>query len=238
MRQFIPLLLGVLLSAAASGQESLKSRLEGNWYSPGRNGFLRMQIRNDSLLSERVNTDMVSQGRLTPRMHIQKITEKDKNIYLFTRPDSAGKIRITTLTNFLEDKQFDVAINGINKSFKSLAEAEAILPKDNFEKFGYTWYSEKEVERLKKLKALGSMKKDEFISFIKEYLPSKRSAIKAAEAKFGTAGASIAESQALSRILIKNGYNPMLPAGELEKLFEKYQDDQEVKPLLEKLSQE
>jgi hypothetical protein len=229
------LLCALLCPLILAAQGFDKSRLEGSWYLLNKGGFTRMSFHNDTIASERLNFDLSTKNKVPQRFHIEKVVEQNKNIYIFAKQlDSTARIKITTITGFTEGKQFTLAINGINKAFTDLSKAEVLLNKDTTEKFGYTCYSQAELERFRKLKPVSEMKKGDFLAFAKEFYEEKAKNKAAVENKFGSAGVTVYETQLRAKTLVKNGYSPVLSLGEYEKVEENYRDDKEVQAAIGK----
>lgn len=237
MKPFIILFLLLVTCTAASSQTFDKAKLEGDWYSINKTGFLRMRIHNDTIESERLSFDLKPKagGRVPLKSHLEKAAEMNKCIYIFAKQmDTTARIRVTTIINFVEGKQMDIALNGISKTFSTLEKAEAIIKKDTREKFGYTWYSQEEIERFKKLKPISSMKKAEFVVFIKDLYEERTENVKEVENKFGTGGLNIYENQVIAQSLLKKGFNPINFQDEYDSIFKKFEDEKEVKEVLDK----
>lgn len=229
----------ILSSSVLHSQTFDKSRLEGNWYNLRKNGFLRLRIHSDTLQSERVNPDMSFKSRLRGRFHIDKVITQNHLTYILSKvSDTSSKIKVTTLISFVAGQQMLVAVNGINRPFTDIAKAEALLKKDTLEKFGNTYYSESEIQRFKTLKPLNAMKKPDFIAFISDYYEERHRSLKTIEEKFGSAAVDIADDEMLKKTLIKTGFSPFFKDEEYEKLFKKFSDDKEVKPILDKYQEQ
>ena len=124
----------------------------------------------------------------------------------------------------------EIAANGIQAVAGTADELIKLSSEDTTTLYGIIIYNEHFMPTLKKKKDIEQMTLEDFKEFLKHFIKKKETFKDLKENMAGTL-----TYQLITRTLFDIGYNPINGVDVVDRVFEKFSDDPEVKELLKKI---
>jgi len=229
----LPFLLASTLTA------NCQDSLTGKWYLFSRNRIVQLHITKDSIISQQLNWDLTNRNpdRENEIQIINKRVSANENIYLYlTKPkDSLNRISLSTIKIINPKREIIIAINGIDSSFTDTSVVKQYILKDTEKKYGLTFFSESEIQRLKKQKSIEQMTTQDFKLYVNKVLMF-RTELDSLSKLSNSPNGLLYYGYSMTRIIIGQlGYNPMVTTSEFEMFIRRFQNDPETKEICNKL---
>lgn len=231
------LLFSLLLTTAITA--ICQDSLQGKWYLFSRNGIVQLNVTNDSLINQQLNWDLTNKNpnRENEIKIIEKQVRANENLYLYlTNPqDSLKRLSLSTVKIIEPKKEIIIAINATDSSFSDISHIEQYISKDVNEKYGLTFYSESEINRLQKQKNIDKMTVEDFKLYAGKVIVF-RTELDSLSKLPNAPNGLLYYSYSMMRIIIGQlGYNPMIANSEFGMFIERFQNDPETKEIWGKL---
>ena len=215
--------------------------LQGKWYLFSRNRIVQLTITKDSLINQQLNWDLTIRNpdRETEIQIIEKKVTANENIYLYVTKakDTSKRISLSTIKIIDPKKEIILAINTTDSSFADTTLVNQYILKDTDKKYGLTFFSESEIQRLRKQKDIGKMTAQDFKLYVDKVLVF-RTELDSLSKLPNSPNGLLYYGYSMTRIIIGQlGYNPMVTNSEFEIFIKRFQNDPETKEICSKLFQ-
>jgi hypothetical protein len=236
LRQLI-FLIATLLTTALTAK--CQNSLQGKWYFFSRNRIVQLNITKDTLTNQQLNWDLTLRNPYKkPEIQIiDKQVTANENIYLYhTNPkDTLKRISLSTIKIIHPEKELIIAFNATDTSFTDTSLARQYILKDVDKKYGLTFFSESEIQRLRKQKNIDKMTVQDFKLYVDKVLVFRTELDSLSKLPHSPNGL-LYYAYSMMRIIIGElGYNPLVTDSEFEMFMQHFQNDPQTKELYDKL---
>lgn len=215
--------------------------LQGKWYLFSRNQIVQLTITKDSLINQQLNWDLTIRNpdRETEIQIIDKQVTANGNIYLYLSKlkDTSTRISLSTIKIIDPKREIIIAINATDSSFADISLVKQYILKDTDKKYGLTFFSEPEIQRLRKQKNIDKMTVQDFKLYVDKVLMF-RTELDSLSKLPNSPNGLLYYGYSMTRIIIGQlGYNPMVTNSGFEMFIKRFQNDPETKEICSKLFQ-
>jgi hypothetical protein len=238
MKKIITLLLFTITFIEFSYSQGI-----GEWYIVKRNGVIELIVREDSICSRDLTFNFEPK-RTGNFKCIKNETSKSDTIKLGYELLAISKSKKDTNmwegTRIIENKKNLyqlVSWNSIDTITNNTSELIQLHKKDTAQHFGVYYFNKSSIDSLRRLKDMSSMDKKEFVNFFTEYTRYYSQFEKVATEKQIGIAVHFYNSQLITGILLRKGYNPFFKYETLDNFLMKYEDDKEIKKMVDSMTQ-
>jgi hypothetical protein len=230
------LLVLVLLSAhgAAYGQ----TIPEGRWYALTRDRIVGLELTHDYVVTATFDWDLHPTGRLPDSAAVISIVGQHGNTYYLLRKlDDTSGILLNTYRMMVPGRSFIAALNVLNGAFLDTGVIMQYIAADSGAKYGLTFYSQSEIERLRSLPSLKTMSTEDLRRFLERIVALLSEIQGQANGRASSEMLAYAYSK-FHDYLADLGYSPLAPLSRLDELIALHKNDPGLKPLIETLKKQ
>ncbi len=236
MKKIIVLLI-VILSCSSLYAQTIP---QGDWYAYiTRNYLIKVSFTPDSLIFSRLRYDSVSTGKYLPieSRKIAKIVKHNKEVNVIVEKlnplDSSIGYTIRKFVPLKGGKSYLHAIVRSTDAYSTVSLAEQFIRQDTESAHGWVMHTAADIAKVQPLKSISTMSKDEILRYIhKLHDMQQLFDTLTLQHSWGPNANEYLEYQ-YREIAKSLGYNPLFEGRYLDQLFTKYDNDPDVKMLLE-----
>lgn len=232
-----------LTSQFISGQNNIVNE----WYTPVRNKFLKIIIKNDSIILTKQSFNLKEESKYSHE-GLFKIESKifktnqfsfvvsenvivDKNLNIET---TENKTQYKTLTFNLDPltNTLFMSINSLDSTFVNVESAKSFLNTEPTNQFRIKLYDKIAIEEEVVKKDFNDITLVDFKKYLQDIIEFDKANKLDRKYKFNY----IYKESVIRDIISKNGYNSLVSGRTIEKIVEKYSNEIEVKKLMEEIA--
>jgi hypothetical protein len=203
----------------------------GKWYAINRSGLIEVKFTHDSLEMRTLYSALRAKGyEKDKKRHAGIFKLNDKFLVVFQEKKIENKFRAMTLCNFKEGESIEIAANGVTDVTGTIDELVKLSIGDTTTLYGNLIYSESFISVMKRMKDIEQMTLQDFKRFLENFIRERKANKDLRDNIAGTQG-----HQLITRILFEMGYNPINGVDVVDRYFEKFINDPEVKELLKQI---
>ncbi len=187
-----------------------------------------MKLTSDSLEMRTLYSDLRKKDfEEDNKSHSGIFKLSGKFLIIFPDKRNNNQYIAMTLFNFKDRESIEIAANGINEVTGTIDELIKLSSKDTTTLYGNIIYHEHFIPVLNKMKDVEQMTLQDFKIFLKNFIQKRNNFKDLKDNMVGTL-----TYQLITRTLCEMGYNPINGMGIVDRHFEKFIEDPEVKELL------
>jgi hypothetical protein len=223
------------LGAGVNGQTDIN----GKWYTIARNRVIQITLSNDSIVSRQLTWDLdVWPNSKAVTNPIDTIIRANGNLYycIIRKTDSLPWLMPLTYRVIVPGKRILSAANHNDSTFFNKKYAlEEYIRTDTGKKYGMIYFSETELLKLKTQPSIDSIRKEDLKLFCNRVIAFKEE-LKKLEEKVGYSNDLLYYSYfTIHNIIGEIGYNPLVPNKQFDNMFKRFENDIELKALIEEM---